>query len=89
MALITWAGGTILEAPRTALRLEDGGHTGAEASTLGLAPGEWPTLVQVRGRDGRLVTFRNMGLHSTPDGDVAYGHYTALGGRLVLTIYND
>ena len=88
MALDTWAGGTVLEAPRTALRL-DGDSCSAEASTLGLAPGEWPTLVGVPARDGHRIYFHLMGLARDAEGDVTHGHYTARGGTLLLSIWND
>ena len=78
----------VLEVHRQQLRPEADYCAAAEASTLGLPPGVWPQIIEVPARDGRRINFHFEAL-AYDNGDVSFARYTAHGGHLVLTIYND
>src|SRR6185295_7549999 len=53
------------------------GRWSAEASTLGLAPGQWPDSLLVRIANGQLVNFRKVSLDRDAAGDVRSAWYSA------------
>jgi hypothetical protein len=65
------------------------GRWSAEASTLGLAPGQWPDSLLVRIPNGQLVNFRRVSLDRDQDGDVRSAWYSAAMGTAHLTVWND
>ena len=64
------------------------GQYAEEASTLGLAPGEWPDFIPVEAW-GRTIQLRPI-KHETREGDLLYVIYSSQGdGMIELKIFND
>lgn len=76
---------------RDALWTEGGRDAAAEASTAGLAVGDWPARVRVADKFGRLLTFDRLHTSRDDDGDIRYVAYTYRERHTTVTlrIYND
>lgn len=59
----------------------------AEASDIGLLPGEWPSKIEAEIGNG--LPFVQTDRLLTEDGDVAYVKYAQLAGCITLKIFND
>lgn len=79
----------VITVPRSALRMEHGSIV-TEASTIGLAPGEWPSEIVVPGRVAD-VTFGAGKQHYGVDRELAYMVYVAYTPTMTvrLTVLND
>jgi len=57
----------------------------AEASDLGLAPGQWPESILV----GYHGEFKKVGMYTDPEGDIIDVLYVGNGPIRVLQVFND
>jgi hypothetical protein len=58
----------------------------AEASSLGLPPGEFPSILPTTLGNGRPFLIRNFDQH---DGELTAVHYYQGNGCITLTVFND
>lgn len=65
----------------------------ADASDLGLKPGQFPSIVQIDRLDDKPMTMHLHGVDKNPDGDITVLCYSPLrthgNHRFALTIFND
>ena len=64
-----------------------GDHYFEEASTLGLAPGEWPDVVEVT-TEHQVISLMIVHIDDI-DGETNFVVYDDYNNGLVLTVYND
>jgi len=76
---------------RDAIRADARFGLSAEASTLGLAPGEWPLVIRVPDRFGALLDFDRLSIDRDDDGDVMMVEYARhdRNRRFVIAVLND
>jgi hypothetical protein len=62
----------------------------ADASHLGLKPGEWPDFIAITDDDHKGFLLQKMGAEITQAGDVLYMNYADRNGHLpIVKIFND
>ena len=76
---------------RRVLRTEGTRDAACEASDIGLAPGEWPMVLQVADRFGRILDFNRLMMVRDREGDVQWVAYTYRErfSSTTLRVYND
>jgi hypothetical protein len=76
---------------RGVLRTEGTRDAACEASEIGLAPGEWPMVLRVPDRFGRLLDFDRLRTVRDREGDVLWTAYTyrERHSTITLRVYND
>lgn len=76
---------------REHLRTEGTRDAACEASDIGLRPGEWPMVLQVPGRFGRLLPFERLQTIRDREGDVLWVAYSyrERHSTTTLRVYND
>jgi hypothetical protein len=66
----------------------EGGIAHAEASDIGVRPGEWPDFIAILDdrNEGFLLVFRSF---ERREGDILWAEYAARSGSLVAHVFND
>lgn len=83
--------GNTVKIERGILRTEGTRDAACEASTIRLAPGEWPETIQVPDRFGRVLDFDRLRIVRDREGDVLWTTYTYRErfSTITLRVYND